>query len=118
MSLMVGNLPWPPRALWPNGRSHWSQRARLVKQFRKIAWALTREALQRTPIYIQEGPIKIGLVFHPPTVRQRDQDGMIAACKSLLDGVADALGVNDARFKLEPMDGAVEKGGQIVVVVY
>jgi crossover junction endodeoxyribonuclease RusA len=42
------------------------------------------------------------LTFYPPSRRQYDLDNCVAAMKSGLDGVADALQVNDHRFHLEP----------------
>jgi len=41
------------------------------------------------------------ITFIQPDRRARDRDNLLAACKPMLDGVADALGVNDSQF--EPM---------------
>jgi len=35
---------------------------------------------------------------YPPDNRRRDADGVLASLKSALDGVADALGIDDHRF--------------------
>lgn len=47
-----------------------------------------------------DGPIHVTLTFYPPDKRRRDLDGCISACKAYLDGLADALGVDDSRFTL------------------
>ena len=41
------------------------------------------------------------MVFYPPCRRTRDKDNLLASMKSGLDGLADALAVNDSRFKVE-----------------
>ena len=44
--------------------------------------------------------LRVHLTFVPPDRRLRDADNCIAAAKAGLDGLADALGVNDRRFVL------------------
>ena len=43
--------------------------------------------------------VAIDLTFYPPDRRHRDDDNMLAAMKAGRDGLADALGVNDHKFK-------------------
>jgi crossover junction endodeoxyribonuclease RusA len=57
---------------------------------------LTLEAKLKAPE--GDGKIEIEVTFYPPDRRPRDADNMVAAIKSGLDGVADALNVNDKRF--------------------
>lgn len=49
-----------------------------------------------------EGKIFVWIDFYPPDRRRRDEDNAIAAMKHGLDGVANAIGVDDSRFKLVP----------------
>jgi crossover junction endodeoxyribonuclease RusA len=49
-----------------------------------------------------EGDIHLWIDFYPPDRRQRDDDNMIAAFKSGRDGLAQAFGVNDKRFRTHP----------------
>jgi crossover junction endodeoxyribonuclease RusA len=42
--------------------------------------------------------IRLKITFYPPDKRHRDADNMVAAIKSGLDGLADALRVNDRLF--------------------
>jgi crossover junction endodeoxyribonuclease RusA len=87
-------LPWPPKELSPNATIHWSKKAKFKKQYRHICWVLTLESkLKANP-----GVIPIEITFYPPDRRHRDADNMIASIKSGLDGVADALKVNDREF--------------------
>ena len=45
-----------------------------------------------------DGKIPLTITFYPPDKRHRDADNMVASIKAGLDGVADALKVNDRRF--------------------
>jgi len=88
-------LPWPPKELSPNASLHWSKKAKKKKEYREVCWVLTLEAkLEVTG----DGKIPMEITFYPPDKRHRDADNMVAALKSGLDGVADALKVNDKRF--------------------
>lgn len=88
-------LPWPPKELSPNQKAHWAKKARFAKQYRLTCWALTKEAKLEAN---KDGKIHLEITFFPPDKRHRDADNMVAAIKSGLDGVADALQVNDKRF--------------------
>lgn len=89
-------LPWPPKELSPNSVLHWAKKSKKKKEYRTACWALTLEAKLKA----SKGDEKIDLeiTFCPPDKRHRDADNMIASIKSGLDGVADALNVNDRRF--------------------
>jgi crossover junction endodeoxyribonuclease RusA len=114
-------LPWPDKRLSPNARLHW--RAKVApKQAARIAagWATVaspgfreaKNALARTG-----GPIPIVVRFYPPDKRYRDDDNMIGAFKCARDGLAEALGVDDRRFRPEYRFADPEKPGRIEVEV-
>ena len=92
-------FPWPPKVLSPNARVHWSKRSKAAKGLRELSRWLTVEAGARVD---WEGDIHVWVDYYPPDKRARDQDNMIAASKAIFDGLADALGVNDKRFRLHP----------------
>lgn len=106
-------LPWPPSILSPNARSHWAARAKYAKEYRRACWVLTLEA--KLPV-MPDGRVYLALEFVPPDRRHRDRDNMLAAMKSGLDGIADALGVNDSRFDLT-LRVADEIGGFVRVTL-
>jgi crossover junction endodeoxyribonuclease RusA len=89
-------LPWPPKELSPNSTLHWSKKAKKKKEYRTACWALSLEAGLKAPE--GDGKIELEITFCPPDKRHRDADNMVAAIKSGLDGIADALKVNDKRF--------------------
>ena len=92
--------PWPSKSLSPNARVHWSVKSKATKSLRKAANVLTLEAGWCGVDW--DGDIHLWIDYYPPDRRARDQDNMIAASKALFDGLADALGVNDKRFRLHP----------------
>jgi crossover junction endodeoxyribonuclease RusA len=89
-------LPWPPKELSPNSTLHWSKKVKKKKEYRTACWALTLEAKLVAPP--GEGKIPVEITFYPPDKRHRDADNMVASIKAGLDGLADALKVNDKRF--------------------
>lgn len=90
------DLPWPPKELSPNARKHWSVVARHKKLYRHTCWALTLAARPRIDWV---GPVYLWIELIPPDRRHRDDDNMVAAFKAARDGIADALGINDNRFR-------------------
>ncbi len=100
MTLLTVELPWPDARLNPNqskGR-HWAGASALRKNARSDAFVLTRAAMKGPPTW-PEGEVALTVVFVQPDKRQRDRDNLLAACKPALDGLADALGINDSQFE-------------------
>jgi crossover junction endodeoxyribonuclease RusA len=93
-------FPWPPKELSPNARLHWSKKSKAAALYRNTCHLLTLEAGLREIDW--GGDIHVWIDFYPPDRRQRDDDNMIAAFKSGRDGMAEALGVNDKRFRTHP----------------
>lgn len=109
-------LPWPPRALSPNGRGHWGKKHRATRIAKDYAFWATKEA--KIGFAAGDVPILISLVFHPKDGNLPDEDNAVASMKASLDGIALALGVNDSFFRLaKPVIGAPVKGGKVVVTI-
>jgi Endodeoxyribonuclease RusA. len=106
-------LPWPSRDLHPNARVHWSRRARAAKSARRAADALAREA-GWCRMELPAGRLHLWIDAYPPDRRRRDTDGVLSSLKSALDGIADALGVDDRRFVPHPfLHDEPRNGGEI-----
>lgn len=103
-------MPWPADGLHPNDRVHYQAKARAVRQARQQARLLAARAGVR-----ESGCTQVHLVFMPPISRKRDEDGMEAACKSMLDGIADALGIDDHEFKITREVGPKTRLGAVLV---
>lgn len=103
--MITFELPWPSAKLNPNQSKgmHWGATSALRKKARNDAFYLTCEALtapkQCPGVMSESGPIALTITFIQPDRRARDRDNLLAALKSSLDGVADALGVNDSQFE-------------------
>lgn len=115
---MIIDLPWPEKYLWPNGpqaknRGHM---ATVTLKHRQWAHIATLEALQG-----REGftPTRIIIrVYAKPRGPLPDRDNCIAACKALLDGIADGLGTNDRFFPTPEVEFSEPREGRIAVVLH
>jgi crossover junction endodeoxyribonuclease RusA len=116
MSQVSFDLPFPAKAIWPNGRSHWAEKARAVKSARQAAWAAALAAgVKSLPLGY---PFAIAVTVHPKTRNAIDRDNCVAALKSYLDGLADALGVDDRTFETPTISfGEPVKGGRMILTV-
>ena len=114
-------LPWPDKRLSPNARTFWAVLAKVKKQAREEACTLTTVALplkDKHAIAAQDGRIEIDVRFYPPDARHRDDDNAIASFKAARDGIADALGVDDRRFRPTYYFMEPAKPGKIEVVIH
>lgn len=103
LSSIVVTLPWPVKQVWPNWRQshHWRTYWKHVQRQRYDAQMLAREQIGRMSVPSDRpGKWLVHLDIYPPNLRRRDHDGMEGACKSAVDGIADALGVDDSRFAI------------------
>jgi crossover junction endodeoxyribonuclease RusA len=108
-------LPWPPKQLSPNARVHWAEKAKAAKRYRDHCFLLSKEAGVK---FEEEGKIHVFVDFYCPDKRVRDEDGLLSSMKSGIDGLADALKVNDSRFRFHPfVRDEIIKGGQVVITI-
>jgi crossover junction endodeoxyribonuclease RusA len=117
---MLITLPWPDKGLSPNARLHWAPKAKLKAEARTIAGWTTIELLRgqsvaATIAITSPDKIPMTITFYPPDKRLRDDDNMVGSFKSYRDGIADALGVDDRRFKPHYYFEDAEKPGRIEV---
>ena len=99
---MLVDLPYPHRYLSPNARVCWPAKYAQVKRHRQQAYLTALEQVlhlggrPRKPI----GKVAYTIHFIPKTRRGRDEDNLISSCKAYLDGIADAMGINDKNFTI------------------
>lgn len=109
-------LPFPPKELNPNNKPHWAVLARVKKKYRELCWVLALKS-GLTPEAIQGWErASVHLDFYAPDRRHRDDDNMLAAMKAGIDGIADALGMDDNKFKVT-FDVSDDIGGMVKVTV-
>jgi len=113
---MIGeiSLPWPSRYLHPNARVHWSRKAFATSRSRWDADIATRAAgISKLDL----ASLKATIVFHPPDKRRRDLDGMLSSCKAYLDGISDAIGIDDSAWEIAIRRDEPVKNGAVKVIL-
>lgn len=111
-------LPWPDTSLMPNRKNgkHWGSTQAAKVLARQDGYFGAKQALGTGSIAKQDRmPIKI--TFVAPDRRHRDLDNLLACCKAQIDGIADALGVNDRQFRPLTIDAAIDTQKQGFVKV-
>jgi crossover junction endodeoxyribonuclease RusA len=92
------DLPFPPAELNPNRKNgrHWSATHDIKARYLRDCRILTLQAMGKwVP---RAGTLALEITFVQPDKRRRDRDNLLAAMKSGLDGVSQALGVDDQHF--------------------
>ena len=93
-------LGWPPTDLSPNARKHWAVVAKAKREYKKDCLSASREQLKKYRGVYENIPEKLVLemTFIPPDKRSYDRDNLVARMKAGIDGLSDALRINDKRF--------------------
>jgi crossover junction endodeoxyribonuclease RusA len=109
-------LPFPPAELFPNRKNgtHWATTNKVKTKYKEDCFYLTKMQIKEHPW--QDGDIRLTLVYVMPDKRHRDADNCLAASKAGLDGLADALIINDKRFQpINVYRISGEKPGSLIV---
>lgn len=113
-------LPWPDPRLFPNYKraNHWRKFRSQERDARALGWGLAMEALSASErkALAEASYLNMEVAFFPPDHRKRDDDGMIGAIKNARDGIADALGVDDRRFRPTYRIADPEKPGRVEII--
>ena len=95
-------LGWPPSDLSPNARLHWGKVAKAKKIYRQACYSVSKEQLknEKNKKNFKNIPERLVLemTFIPPDRRSYDRDNLVARMKAGIDGLADALRINDKQF--------------------
>lgn len=108
-------FPWFPKELNPNSTCYFRKKAKIKATYRAEGFRITTEALQTQTV--DKSAKELHFTFYKPDNRHRDADNMLAAMKSGIDGMADALGINDKQFKTITIHVADQIGGYVVVEI-
>jgi crossover junction endodeoxyribonuclease RusA len=97
--MITVHLPFPDPRLNPNRckGKHWASTVALRKSAREAAMLLTRQA-GRGVTFPMGHEVSLKVVFIQPNRRRMDRDNLLAAAKPQIDGVADAIGIDDSQF--------------------
>lgn len=113
---MIVAVPWPEPALWPNRGAPWRALAQARKEAKRTGFYAGLE------LGVKFGPfpatLPLTVRFCPSTRRRFDTDNALAAMKGQLDGIAQALGIDDSCFSpITVHRGPVQKPGRVIVVI-
>jgi crossover junction endodeoxyribonuclease RusA len=109
------SLPYPADPLWPNKRPHWSAKAREAKKAKEYAYWLAKEA---GGVSFGNGPMPVRITVYPKRFGPRpDRDNVVASAKAFLDGIAQAIGMNDRHFAAPIVDFAEARDCRFVIEV-
>lgn len=92
-------LPWLDSRLLPNRKNgmHWTATHKIKQEALKNAFLATKKEIWGKDIGNAKKSLKI--VFYAPDKRKRDLDNLLAAMKPSIDGIAQALGIDDSLFR-------------------
>lgn len=87
---------YPPAKLGQTAGSHWRRRAKLIAQWRTLwSWEFYRYRLAL------QGQARFKISFAPPDKLRRDLHNCQGAFKAGIDALADIVGVDDSKFRIE-----------------
>lgn len=117
---MIVTLPYPDKVLNPNARAHWAAIARAKKMARHTAAWLVIDAIgsrSKLAPYAELESLPMAIRFYPADNRRRDMDNALASLKAALDGISDALGMDDSRFLIMPQMMASDGKARVEIVL-
>lgn len=106
-------LPWPPAILSQNARPNRWQKAAATKAYRKAC----ADSAWNAGITPMDHVTLTAVTFCPPDNRRRDKSNMIDAFKAGQDGLADAMGTDDATFNPDYHVAPPVPGGAILALI-
>ena len=107
-------LVWPPSSLSGHANGNRWAKSALTKKHR--AWARAAALSAGVAGIPATGDIALHITFVPPT-RRGDRTNFANRMKPAIDGIADALGVNDSRFLPSYHYAEPEQPGRVEVMV-
>lgn len=120
MSKLTITLPWPDMRLMPNRKNgrHWGGTQAAKVRARQDGFFSAKEALGTGAIE-KGGLLPMRITFAAPDNRARDIDNLHACIKPQIDGIAQALGIDDKHFRPVTLDDAVDanKKGFLIVEI-
>lgn len=114
-------IGWPDKALSKNVSSPWGRgaqirRTKATAAQRREAWGV---ALAEGIKHLQTERPQIKVTYHPPSKRKMDLHNVQSMLAGAIDGIQDAIGVDDRNFDISWPDAFsdVVKGGCVVFEV-
>ena len=94
------HLPWPDSRLSPNARNNRLHVTKQRRDARNAGYMLALAAARKANWSPADAKaVRITYTFHPPDRRHRDLDNLHSCLKAAGDGVAKAIGIDDAKWR-------------------
>ncbi len=92
-------LPYPDPSLNPNRKNgkHWAVTKKAKDEAFEVAFYMTKIAYASVSDILHE-PIPLNITFVRKDKRKVDLDNLLASCKSMMDGIAQAMKIDDKLF--------------------
>jgi len=111
------DLPFPPAELSGHNNGQWFDKNKVVATYRAEAFHITRQEKRKQGFDVPaDGDIAITFLFVPPN-NLGDRVNFPIRLKPQIDGIAEALGVNDKRFLPSYQYAKPGKPGRVVVEI-
>jgi len=107
------SFPWYPKELNPNSSCHFHVKAKKRAIYKNECFWLTKMANIPKSDYAE-----MHIIFYKPNRRHMDLDNMLASMKSGLDGMCDALEMDDRCFKKITIEISENIGGMVKIMLY
>ena len=108
-------LPWYSQDLSPNSRKHWAVVSRAKRQHKELARIYARNANVKLPPDTTR--VLLDITYHPPSRRRYDLDNCLASSKAYIDGISQAIGIDDSLFRINMRMSEDTFDGSIKVVI-
>lgn len=113
------DMQWIESDLLPNNADgiNWRVLSRVKSREKRYGQLVAREVCAIGELDpIQDHALHI--IYYPPRNPGPDSDNLLKALKHRLDGIAEALGINDRRFNpILITRGPVTSGGRVTVII-
>lgn len=109
-------LPFPPSSLSGHAKGNWRAKHAETQRHRREAQVITLAALKGVRPRFEPGDIPIRFRFVAPD-RRSDRTNLPGRLKPMIDGIADALGINDVRFHPRYEFAEPEAPGRVEVTI-
>lgn len=108
-------IPLPIPSYSPNKHLHWARAAKLKKSLRTLSFQVTLQLLGGEP---RPRPVAYTLRYYWPRMR-RDDDNAIASVKPYMDGICDALRMDDRHLRFRALEHHRGRGkGRLEIVMH
>ena len=108
-------FPWFPKELSPNATVHYMKKAKYKALYKQACKEQTLKVLEIMKGSTMWDYTEMDITYTMPDKRWRDTDNLIASTKNGIDGMCEALGINDRVFEHIHIHRSKEIGGFITV---